>query len=78
VCPSPDLVWHSVERADYGRVNFVKKSVSLLLSLCIGLFLADGLISFVDDTIIISSGVHALDVVRGLVFLPAIAMSLVV
>jgi hypothetical protein len=38
----------------------------------------DALISLVDDTIIVVSGQHALDVVRGLVFLPALVINFVV
>jgi TraB/PrgY/gumN family len=63
------LLWQS------GRV---KKPLSALLSLCLGFFLADALVSLLDDTIILVSGFHALDVVRGLVCFVALGAALIV
>lgn len=56
----------------------MKKPLSVLLSLCLGLFLADAVISLLDDTIILAWGVHALDVVRGVVFLMTAGLTLLV
>jgi hypothetical protein len=56
------------------RPNSNRKSVSLrdllafLLSLCLGLFLADGVISLVDDSLIFFFDVHLLAFIRVLVF----------
>jgi hypothetical protein len=62
-------VWHNAP---------VKKRLSVLLSLCLGLFLADAIVSLLDDTVILVSGVHALDLVRIILFLLAGATSLIV
>jgi hypothetical protein len=48
------------------------KVVAILLSLCLGLFLADGLVSLADDSLIVFFGVHLLAGIRGLVFFFAI------
>ena len=47
----------------------MKKFVTILLSLCLGLFLADAVLSLIDDSLIQFLGVHALTGLRGLVYL---------
>ncbi len=43
-------------------------ALAVLLSVTLGLFLADAGISVLDDTLILSLGVHALGVIRGMIF----------
>src|SRR5436305_8863251 len=43
--------------------------LSILLSLCLGLFLIDAVVSLADDSLILFFGVHLLAGMRGLVFL---------
>ena len=50
----------------------------LLLSLCLGLFLADAVVSLVDDSLILLFDVHVLTVVRGIVFFFGMLVALVV
>jgi hypothetical protein len=45
-----------------------KVGVSILLSLCLGVFLADAGVSLLDDTLILAFGIHALAAIRGMVF----------
>ena len=47
-----------------------------LLSLCLGLFLADGVISLIDDSLIVVSGLHLLTGLRATVSLFAMLMAL--
>ncbi len=49
----------------------MKKFLSFLLSLCLGLFLADAVISFLDDSLILLLGIHVLAALRFLVALLA-------
>jgi len=46
----------------------VKRFVTILLGLCLGLFLADAALSVLDDTIILCFGVSPLSSVRVLLF----------
>ncbi|HOX56155.1 MAG TPA: hypothetical protein P5205_04675 [Candidatus Paceibacterota bacterium] len=50
----------------------------LLLSLCLGLFLADAVVSLVDDSLILLFDLHLLALLRVLVFLPTLLTTLVV
>lgn len=43
-------------------------ALAILLSLCLGIFLADGIVSLIDDSLIFFLNVHVLAVVRGIVF----------
>ncbi len=54
-----------------------KKSSALavLLSFCLVLFLVDGLISFVDDGVIVLFHAHALSLIRGLISLATLVMA---
>jgi len=51
---------------------------AILLSLCLGLFLADGVVSLVDDSLILQFDIHLLTVVRGIVFLFAVLIAIVI
>ena len=52
--------------------------IAILLSLCLGLFLADAVISLADDTLILFFGIHLLAGIRGIVFLFTILIAIVV
>lgn len=56
----------------------VEQILTILLSLCLGLFLADAVVSLVDDSLILFFGVHVLTVLRGTVFLFAMLMAIVI
>jgi len=53
-----------------------RRTLAVLLSFCLALFLVDGLVSFVDDGVIVLFHSHALSLFRGLVSLAAILMAL--
>ena len=55
----------------------VRQLVAILLSACLGLFLADAAISLLDDTLILLFGTHLLAGLRGMVCLLAMIMALV-
>ena len=50
----------------------------IVLSLCLGLFLADAVVSLVDDSLILFFNLHALAAIRGMLFFFAILMAIVV
>jgi hypothetical protein len=50
----------------------------LLLNLCFVLFLADGIVSLLDDTLIVLSGQHSLAALRAMVFLVATLLAVVI
>jgi hypothetical protein len=50
----------------------------ILLSLCLGLFLADAVVSLADDSLILLFGAHLLTTVRGIVWLLAMLLAVVV
>jgi hypothetical protein len=56
----------------------VEQTLAILLSLCLGAFLADAVVSLADDTLILFFGLHLFAVVRGIVFLFAILMAALV
>jgi hypothetical protein len=56
----------------------VRQLLAILLSLCLGLFLADAIVSLVDDSLICFFGVHLLAGIRGMVCLFAALMALVI
>jgi len=60
------------------RSAVVRQLLALLLSLCLGLFLADGLVSLADDSLILLFDIHLLTGLRGMVFLFAGFIGLVV
>lgn len=56
----------------------VRQLLATLLSLCLGLFLADAVISLVDDSLILFLGIQLLAAIRGFVFLFAMLLALVI
>ncbi len=60
------------------KPSFLRQLLAILLSLCLGLFLADAIISVVDDSLGIFLGVHFLLGIRMVVSLLALFMALVV
>lgn len=56
----------------------MKTLVSILLNLCLGLFLADAVVSLMDSTLILFFGIHLLSVIQGIVCLFAILMAILV
>jgi len=69
----PPVLKPTVYRFTTGR-----QLLGLLLNMCFGLFLADAVVSLVDDTLILFLGIHLLAVIRGLLFLCTILTALVV
>jgi hypothetical protein len=55
-----------------------RQVLAILLSLCLGLFLADAVVSLLDDSLIILFGSHLLTGTRGMVWLLAMLMALVI
>ena len=55
-----------------------RRWLAILLSLCLGLFLADGIVSLVDDSLILLFDIHLLTMVRGIVFLFAVLIAVAV
>ena len=56
----------------------LRELLAVLLSLCLGLFLADAVISLVDDSLILFLGLHLLAGIRGLVCLFSILIAIVI
>ena len=61
-----------------GKSGAFPQFVVIVLNLCLGLFLADALISFIDGSLILFTGVHALASVRGVVGLFAVLLAIAV
>ena len=55
-----------------------RQLIAVLLSLYLGLFLMDAVVSLVDDSLILLFGVHLLAVIRGIVFLFAVLGAIVI
>ena len=55
-----------------------RQVLAFLLSLCLGLFLADAVVSLADDSLILLFGLRVLAVVRGIVFLFGLLVAVVV
>lgn len=71
--PPPPLAPDSIRKSDSMR-----NLVAILLSVCLGLFLADGAVSFVDESLIYLFDLHVLSFVRGIVFFFALLVSIVI
>ncbi len=54
-----------------------RQTLAIVLSLCLGLFLADAAVSLADDSLILFCNLHLLSGLRGIVFLLAALMALV-
>jgi len=48
------------------KPGFIRKLLTILLSLCLGLFLVDAAFSLIDDSLILFFGLHSLSNLRGL------------
>src|SRR3954466_8096526 len=55
-----------------GKSLWLRRVLAVLLSLCLLLFLADGLVSLLDDCLILSLHVHVLGGLRGMTSLFAL------
>jgi len=60
------------------KAESMRRGIALVLSLCLGLFLADGVVSLLDDSFILLFGLHALTAIRGIIFLLALVIAIVV
>lgn len=61
-----------------GKPGTARRLLANLLSIGLGLFLADAIVSLVDDSLILFTGLHGLTGVRGIVSLLALPMALVI
>jgi hypothetical protein len=71
--PPPPLPPQPTPKSSPARQLF-----AILLSACLGLFLADAVVSLLDDSLILLFGVHLLDAIRGIVSLLGLLMALVI
>jgi hypothetical protein len=53
----------------------LRQFLAILLSLCLGLFLADAIVSLLDDSLILCFDVHVLTAIRGFLFFFAMLMA---
>ncbi len=68
-----------VGKADYEhRRDAMKPVLSVLLSLALGIFLADAVVSLLDDTLMVCFDIHALGLIRGSLFFLAILTAMVI
>jgi hypothetical protein len=61
-----------------GRPPAIKTAIAILLSVTLGLFLAEAGVSLVDAMLILGLGVHALGAIQGMLFVLLLLMSLLV
>jgi len=61
-----------------GKTPATRQVLAVLLSVCLGLFLADAVISLLDDSLNLWFGIHLLNGPRGIVCLLAMLMALVI
>ena len=71
--PPPPVLQEPTPKPSAGRQTLV-----ILLSACLGLFLADAVISLLDDSLILAFGIHALTGTRAVVCLLAVLMAFLV
>ena len=55
-----------------------RQVLAFLLSLCLGLYLADAVVSLLDDSLILLFHIHVLTAVRGVVFFFTMLLAVVV
>ena len=60
------------------KTGFGRQVLAFLLSVCLGLFLADAFVSLVDESLILLFDLRVLTVVRGMVFFFSLLMAIVV
>ena len=58
--------------------GIIRQLLALLLSLCLGLFLVDAVVSLLDDSLILSFDTHLLTAIRGIVGLISLLLVIVV
>src|SRR5258707_1782218 len=63
--PSPPVLLLEADR----QSSSVRKVLAILLSLCLGLFLADAVVSLLDESLILFFGVRVVTVLRGMLSL---------
>jgi hypothetical protein len=56
----------------------VRNLLAILLSLCLALFLADGIVSLVDDSLVLFFDLHLFSAIRGFVFFFSMLMAIVI
>src|SRR5438128_1407414 len=61
-----------------GKSSPVRRLLAILLSLCLGLFLADAVVSLLDDSLLLFFDIHILTTLRGILFLFAIFMAILI
>ncbi len=54
------------------------RAILIVLSICLGVFLADAVVSFVDDSLILLFDLHAFAAIRGILFFFALLITMVV
>jgi len=59
-----------------GKSWSARQVFAVLVSLCLGAFLLDAVVSLVDDTLILVFGIHVLTLIRGIVFLLAVFLAI--
>jgi len=55
----------------------LRKLVSIILTLCLGAFLADAVVSLLDDTLLLFFGNHILSAIRGILWFLAVVLAMV-
>jgi hypothetical protein len=68
IAESPPLLPHANKKSS-------RRWLSMLLSLCLALFVLDGITSFLDDGLILFLNVHAFSLLRGLISLATLLMA---
>ena len=74
----PPLIADTLPPQPAPKPSAGRQVLAILLSVCLGLFLADAVISLLDDSLIILFDSHILAGTRGIVFLLAMLMALVI
>lgn len=72
VITEPAPVVPSVPERKFGSL---RRSVAILLSVCVAVFVADAVFSFADDSLILFFGLHILSFLRGLLSFIAVVMA---
>jgi len=75
---SARLAGASLPQEANGKSSPMRKVFAILLSLCLGLFLADAIVSLVDESLILFLNIHVLGAIRGLLFLFAMLLGIVI
>src|ERR1017187_4820638 len=74
----PPLIAAALPPRPAPKPSVGRQVLAILLSVCLGLFLADAVVSLLDDSLIILFDSHILAGPRGIVFLLATLMALVI